>query len=422
MMSDPEPNPVPSLLTCFVIGPIGNRHGAHGTAERQTYEESLRIMGEVIEPACARFGLAAVRADSLARAGEINEQIFKRLRDDDVVIADLTGANANVMYELGLRHTRDKLTVQIGEYGRLPFDVNMIRTIQFSRSEVGLINARDELIEVLEAGIVGEFDPVSATRVWTGEAQVADVTGAQEEMGAADEASGDADDRGFLDIMAEAEEQQERLAPALEVVGQSVAELGELAEASTAALGRSDAAGKGMRGRLQIATKYARGLDVIADRLESSVDDYASVLGSVSDGTMALIESMAENPDNLADGQEFGMIARRTASMTRESMASLAEMVASMNANARLSRVLREPSRRLTAALDRFASATSTVDEWDRRLQSLGVPVPPEDWEPDFADDESDGGESGGAGQDGPTDDHADGSGESEDQEPPAAA
>ena len=77
------------------------------------------------------------------------------------------------------------------------------------------------------------------------------------------------------------------------------------------------------------------------------------------------------------------------AAATRESMSHLADMVQQMNANARLSRVLREPSRRLTAALDRFGNVTSIVDEWDRRLQSLGVAVPPADWEPDDGEDEA---------------------------------
>src|SRR5262249_62069791 len=76
------------------------------------------------------------------------------------------GANPNVMYELGLRHTRNKLTVQLGEYSRLPFDVNVIRTVMFSRSENGLINARKELQQLLETGLADEWDPVSATRVW----------------------------------------------------------------------------------------------------------------------------------------------------------------------------------------------------------------------------------------------------------------
>ena len=309
------------------------------------------------------------------------------------MIADLTGANANVMYELGLRHTRDKLTVQIGEFGRLPFDINTIRTIQFSPSPVGLINARDELAQVLETGIAGEYDPVTATRVWVGAELARDVAEsdpAEDVAGAGhpNAAGYQGDDRGFLDIMAEAEEKQEVLVPALEAVASCVGQLSDLAVSSTAEIERSDAAGKGMRGRLQIATKYARSLDAIANRLDTAVDEYASVLASVSAGTLALIDRMEEDTQDLAAGQDFGMSTRQAAALTRESMAHLAEMVESINVNAQLSRVLREPSRRLTGALERFATATSLVDEWDRRLQSLGIPIPPEDWEPDFGDDE----------------------------------
>jgi hypothetical protein len=385
IQSEPaEPHTISAPLTCFVIGPIGNRHGALGTAERETYEDSLRVMAEVVQPACARVGVTPVRADSLGRAGEINEQIFRRLRDDDIVIADLTGANANVMYELGLRHTRNKLTVQIGEFGRLPFDINTIRTIQFSRSPIGLINARDELIDVLEAGIAGGYDPVTATRVWADDEATDDELVAVAAVDAETAEPGGADEDGLLEIMAEAEEQQEVLVPSLEAVAACVQALGELAEVTTAEIGRSDAAGKGMRGRLQIATRHAQGLNSIADRLDGAVDHYASVLRSVSAGTLALIGAMEEDSDVLEQGQEFGMATRQTAGVTRRSMGQLAEMVDSMNAGARLSRVLREPTRRLTAALDRFTEATSLVDEWDRRLQSLSVPMPPKDWTPDF--------------------------------------
>jgi hypothetical protein len=222
-MTTPELDKAAAALTCFVVGPIGNRLAAAGTPDRETYEDSLRVMEEVIAPACAHHGLEPVRADNLARAGEITEQIFRRLREDDVVIADLTGANANVMYELGLRHTRDKLTVQIGEYGRLPFDINTIRTIQFSRSAMGLINARDELIEVLAAGLAGDYDQVTATRIWTelglgAEDNATAGEAAPTEETAADEATDGADERGFLDIMADSEEQQEELVPALSAV------------------------------------------------------------------------------------------------------------------------------------------------------------------------------------------------------------
>lgn len=383
----------PSSLTCFVIGPIGSRLAELGSPERETYEDALRIMAEVIEPACDHHGLTPVRADTLARPGEITDQIFRRLRDDDVVIADVTGANANVMYELGLRHTRDKLTIQIGEYRRLPFDVNTIRTIQFSRSRIGLVDARDELIRVLAAGLGGDYDPVAVTRVWNetprSEALVADPS--DDEVSPANAEA--AEESGFIDIMAEAEEQSEALSPALEEIGEYIVEMGGLAERSAERMAQSDAAGKGMRGRLQVATQYATGLSAIADKLETSVDHYASVLDAVSAGNLALIERMEDDPEALEEAQTFGMTLRLLASTTRESVGGLAGLVDSIRENASLSRVMREPSNRTTAALDRFVDATAVIDEWDRRLQSLGIAVPPADWDSQ-EDDAASGGES----------------------------
>jgi hypothetical protein len=177
------------------------------------------------------------------------------------------------MYELGLRHTRDKLTIQIGEYGRLPFDVNTIRTIQFSRSRIGLVDARDELTAVLGVGLCGDYDPVAATRVWNDAAQNEAASAANHEDEATEPQMDDEDDgRGFIDIVAESEEQMEALAPALEELGSYVNEMGELAERSTELMAQSDAAGKGMRGKLQVATRYATGLSEIADKFEPAVD------------------------------------------------------------------------------------------------------------------------------------------------------
>jgi hypothetical protein len=375
-----------SSLTCFVIGPIGNRLAAVGTREREVYEEALRVMAEVIEPACASHGLTPVRADSIARAGEITAQVFRRLHEDDVVIADLTDANPNVMYELGLRHTRDKLTVQIGEFGRLPFDVSTIRTIQFSRSPVGLITARDELIQVLETGIRGDYDPVAATSVWNRSGSPRDEAGdASAAQQFAPQTDGNvAVEQDFLDILAEAEEQQEALPAALEAVGNIVGELGALAERATEEMARSDAAGKGMRGRLNVVTRYAQSVDAIAGRLDEAVGTYESILMAVSAAAIVIIKKMETDPDAREEGREFGMLTRRAAAASRDAMASLAGLVDSIKVNAAASRVLREPSRRLTDALDRFVDATSVADEWDRRLQALNIPMPADDWSPEL--------------------------------------
>ncbi len=370
-------------LRCFIIGPIGSRLASAGTAAREQYEEAIQVVEEVILPACKAVGLAAVRADGLARAGEITEQIFRRLRDDDVVIADLTSANANVMYELGLRHTRNALTVQVGEYGRLPFDVNVIRTVQFSRSPHGLITARNELIDMLETGLTGEYDLVTATRVWNeGEEADTGIHSPQTPQGDDQSAEDDLPEPpGFMDLVAEAEDSQQALTDAITAIGEHLAELGRKAEAATKQSADSDARGAGMRGRLAIVGQYAHDVDTIAEKLEVDVSNYEAAMASVSAGNLAIIGQIEEDPTQLSDAMDIGRLLRQLAARSREGMESQRGLVAAMSQTTHASRVLRGPVRRVANALDRFATATQSMDEWDRRLQALGVDVPPADWE-----------------------------------------
>src|SRR5205823_2372914 len=102
-------------VSCFVIGPIGDKDAPVNSEARLAYEDAIQVFEEVIQPACQGFGIAPRRADHIDRPGEIPEQVFRELRDAHLVIADLTGGNANALYELGLRHTTGKLTIQLGE-------------------------------------------------------------------------------------------------------------------------------------------------------------------------------------------------------------------------------------------------------------------------------------------------------------------
>jgi hypothetical protein len=374
-----------AALTCFVIGPIGNRHAPAGSDERLAYEEALEVYAEVIERACAEVNLQPVRADGLSVAGEIPEQVFRRLRDDDVVIADLTGANANVMYELGLRHTLDKLTLQVGEYGRLPFDVSVIRTVMFSRSPNGLIAARKELAELLVAGLEGQYDAVSATRIWKEFGPLVEETEPPDETPRPDDEQELEGPKGFVEILADAEESQEVMVEATALVAGAVEKMGGLAEEAAAKMDRSDAQGRGMKGRLAIAVEYADGLKKIADELERDVETFVEAMDAVSKGNLILIQGLEEDPAQLdqGSGRDFALSVRRMAQTVRETSGSLSGLVEIIAENAKAARVLREPSRRVAEALQRFSKATASVDEWDRRLQALGVPIPPEDWEPE---------------------------------------
>ncbi|MDR3622604.1 MAG: hypothetical protein P4L85_24850 [Paludisphaera borealis] len=114
---------------CFFITPIGDE----GTEQRQHTD---MILKHVVEPAAKEYGLQVIRADKIERSGLITQQIFEHLVCARVCVADLSFANANVFYELGVRHTCKLPSVQlIRKEDRIPFDVAQGRTIMVDTTD-----------------------------------------------------------------------------------------------------------------------------------------------------------------------------------------------------------------------------------------------------------------------------------------------
>jgi hypothetical protein len=119
-------NDVPPLNeVCFFIAPIGDE----GTPER---ERSDDVLEGIVAPAVRELGLTAVRGDMIGESGQITEQIIDHVLGAKAAVADLTGLNPNVFYELALRHSARRPVALIAEKGqRLPFDISHLRTIFF---------------------------------------------------------------------------------------------------------------------------------------------------------------------------------------------------------------------------------------------------------------------------------------------------
>jgi hypothetical protein len=98
-----------------------------------------RVYAELIAPAVRDADLEPLRADEEMIGGIIHKPMFERLALCPYAVADLTLANANVFYELGVRHSfRPWSTVQvIAKDHRLPFDVQMFRTVQYTLATDG---------------------------------------------------------------------------------------------------------------------------------------------------------------------------------------------------------------------------------------------------------------------------------------------
>jgi hypothetical protein len=132
-----------SQKQCFVIAPIGYPGSS-------TRKRSDQILKHIIKPAVKKCGYEAIRADDIAQPGMITKQILQRVAEDPLVIADLTGGNPNVFYELAIRHALQKPLVQIIEKGeKLPFDIADTRTIYFDLDDVKV--AKTKIVECIKA-------------------------------------------------------------------------------------------------------------------------------------------------------------------------------------------------------------------------------------------------------------------------------
>ena len=128
------------LKPCFVIAPIGES----GSEVRKRSDQVLKY---IIEPATKACGYECQRADAMSDPGIITRQVLERLINAPMVVADLTGHNPNVFYELAIRHAIRKPLVQMIEDGQaIPFDVASLRTIRVNYRDLDSVEvARGEL-------------------------------------------------------------------------------------------------------------------------------------------------------------------------------------------------------------------------------------------------------------------------------------
>ena len=96
-------------------------------------------------------GLRCVRVDQFVAPGEITEDIRRLIAESRIVIADLSGMNPNVMYELGFAHGRGKKVILVSSdpFEGLPFDIRSWRVLSYQRNEVGLDDLKGKIAEAL---------------------------------------------------------------------------------------------------------------------------------------------------------------------------------------------------------------------------------------------------------------------------------
>ena len=96
----------------------------------------MLFRSRTLSGACQTLAVQAVRGDDLFTPTDILVDIWHSLNGADIVIADITGRNPNVLYELGIAHTLAKPVLIISRNAAdIPIDLSTRRVILYGQSE-----------------------------------------------------------------------------------------------------------------------------------------------------------------------------------------------------------------------------------------------------------------------------------------------
>lgn len=178
-------------LTAFVIMPFD-----------KGFEE---IYQNAIVTTLRKVGFAVSRADDVGNAQNILKDIVHGIAESDLIIADLTGSNPNVYYELGLAHGLRKAVILLTQdIQDLPFDLRSYRVIRYTTQFQNMDRARKQLEETALGFSTGETEFGSPT---------SDFLGQPTRLASQhpSENSNNEDELGILDYMANSEESFENM-------------------------------------------------------------------------------------------------------------------------------------------------------------------------------------------------------------------
>jgi hypothetical protein len=132
-----RPSQPPSPSEVFVLMPFTDEL-------KPVYEDHIKAVTE-------RLSCTITRADNFFAANSIMSDIWNAINQARVLIADCTGRNPNVFYELGIAHTLGKPVILIAQsIDDIPFDIRHIRTILYNFTPRGMQDFESALAATLK--------------------------------------------------------------------------------------------------------------------------------------------------------------------------------------------------------------------------------------------------------------------------------
>lgn len=153
------------MRSCFVSIPFGTR--PHADGRRLDFDFLYTV---VIQPAVESVGLECRRLDEYLPGAIWHKTLLSAIISSDLVIADITTDNANVFYELGIRHAlRRGRTILISGGGRIPGNISYAQALWYTPDVSGRLTGEPaaEFRDALRATIRrSQHSPVSDSPIY----------------------------------------------------------------------------------------------------------------------------------------------------------------------------------------------------------------------------------------------------------------
>ena len=129
------------MKTCFVVSPIGE-------TDSEIRSNADKLFKYIISPVCESCGFEPVRVDQINDSDSITQTIIDKLLSSELVIADISGHNPNVFFEMGYRKCTDKPIIHLKKKGEtIQFDVNTVRTFEYDLTDLDNVEETKKRLE-----------------------------------------------------------------------------------------------------------------------------------------------------------------------------------------------------------------------------------------------------------------------------------
>lgn len=144
---DTTEKPKPDRKKCFIITPLGEE-------KSETRRKADGVINAVITPVLNSLNIEVITPHKISTPGSIPQQVIQNILYCELVIANLTELNPNVMYELAVRHAKGTPVICIAENGtKLPFDISSERTIFYNNDMYGVEILKSDLKKMVESAL-----------------------------------------------------------------------------------------------------------------------------------------------------------------------------------------------------------------------------------------------------------------------------